>query len=124
MRRKKRHVGPTLVLCILLVCSGCASKVTVKEVMTDPGRYRGKSVTLTGVVDKPAAVAGQGVYRITDGDAQLWVKTTQGVPQAGTVTRVTGRIYDAYDLGGLPLPLPEGVRRGVILLESSRTANP
>jgi hypothetical protein len=46
------------------------------------------------------------------------------VPQAGTTVQVTGRIYDAYDLGGAPLPLPEAIRKGVILLESSRTARP
>jgi hypothetical protein len=92
--------------------------------MADPGSYRGKTVTLTGVVDKPVAVAGQGVYRLSEGDAQLWVKTTSGVPQAGTTVQVTGRIYDAYDLGGAPLPLPEAIRKGVILLESSRTARP
>jgi hypothetical protein len=119
-----RYVIPTGLLCLLLVCSGCAANATLQQVMTDPGRYRGKPVTLTGVVDKPVAVAGQGVYRISDGDAHLWVKTTRGVPQSGTVARVTGRLYDAYDLASVPFPVPEGIRRGVILLESSRTASP
>lgn len=44
--------------------------------------------------------------------------------QAGTVARVTGQIYDAYDVGGLPLPMPDDLRKGVILLESSRTGPP
>jgi hypothetical protein len=33
---------------------------------------------------------------------------------------VAGRIYDAYDVRGLPLPLPSSVANGVLLLESSR----
>lgn len=118
-----RYVIPTGLLCLLLVFSGCAANATLQQVMTDPGRYRNKPVTLTGVVDKPMAVAGQGVYRISDGDAHLWVKTTRGVPQSGTVARVTGRIYDAYDLAGMPFPVPEGIRRGMILLESSRRSS-
>jgi hypothetical protein len=52
------------------------------------------------------------------------VKSTQGVPKPGTVARVTGRIYDAYDVRGMPLPLPDAVRNGVILIESSRTGSP
>jgi hypothetical protein len=120
-RTIKRGVG---VLWILLICSACAANVTLQQVMTDPGRYRGKTVALTGTVDKPMAVAGHGVYRISEGDAYLWVKSTQGVPQPGTVARVTGRIYDAYDVRGMPLPLPDAVRNGVILIESSRTASP
>jgi hypothetical protein len=109
------------VLSVLLALSGCAANVTVDQVMTDPGRYQGKTVVLTGIVDKPTAVAGYGLYRITNGDKYLWVQTTKGVPQAGATARVTGRVYDAYNLSGVSLPLPDAVRRGVILVESSRT---
>ena len=31
-----------------------------------------------------------------------------------------GRIHDMYDVRGLPLPLPDSVASGVVLLESSR----
>lgn len=119
-----RYVMRAGLLAALLTVSACAASVTVQQVMTDPGRYRGKTVALTGVVDKPMAVAGYGVYRITNGDAYLWVQTTKGVPQAGSTARVTGRIYDAYDLESAPLPLPDALRKGVILVESSRTGSP
>jgi hypothetical protein len=112
------------VLLALLAFSGCAAKATVQQVTADPGSYRGKTVVLTGTVDQPMAVAGYGVYRITNGDAHLWVQSTRGVPQAGSTARVTGRIYDAYDLRGVPLPLPDALRQGVILVESSRAASP
>jgi len=112
------------VLWLVLICSACATHVTLDQVMTDPGRYRGTTVALTGTVDRPMAVAGYGIYRLSDGDQHLWVKTTKGVPQAGTVARVTGQIYDAYDVRGLPLPMPDDLRQGVILLESCRTGPP
>jgi hypothetical protein len=107
-----------------LICSTCATNVTLDQIMADPGRYRGKTLALTGTVDRPMAVAGYGIYRISEGDSHLWVQTTKGVPRAGAVARVTGRIYDAYDVRGLPLPLPDELRKGVILLESSRTGPP
>jgi hypothetical protein len=123
-RITKRHVIWLLGLWVLLACSACAAKVTVDQVMTDPGRYRGKKVVVTGVVDKPMAVAGHGVYRINNGNAHLWVQTTQGVPRPGTTAQVTGRIYDAFDMRGMPLPLPDAVREGMVLIESSRDVSP
>jgi hypothetical protein len=61
-----------------------------------------------------------GLYRIVDGEAELWVASESGVPRKGTRVIVAGRIYDAYDVRGLPLPLPSSVANGVLLLESSR----
>jgi hypothetical protein len=123
-RSAVRRVIRAGALSALLAFSACAAKATVQQVTADPGSYRGKTVVVTGTVDQPMAVAGYGVYRITNGDAHLWVQTTRGVPQAGSATRVTGRIYDAYDLRSAPLPLPNAIRQGVILVESSRSASP
>jgi hypothetical protein len=122
--RWARNVFRAGVLSALLAVSACASKATVQQVTADPGSYRGKTVVVTGTVDQPVAVAGYGLYRISNGDAHLWVQTTRGVPQAGSTARVTGQIYDGYDLRSLPLPLPGALRQGVILVESSRTASP
>ena len=88
--------------------------------MKDLGRYRGKNVTVAGLVTYSGSISGRGLYRIGDGDAELWVASTSGVPEKGTRVIVAGRIYDAYDVRGLPLPLPSSVANGVLLLESSR----
>jgi hypothetical protein len=50
----------------------------------------------------------------------LWVASKSGVPSKGMCVIVDGRIYDVYDLRGLPLPLPAAVTGGVMLLETSR----
>jgi hypothetical protein len=76
----KTHVSRLGLCGLLLFSSACATNVTLKQVMADPGSYRGKKVALTGTVDKPVSVAGQGLYRITDGDAHIWVKSTKGCP--------------------------------------------
>ena len=111
-----------LLLSSLALMAGCAATSTsVNDVMKDPGRYRGKNVTVAGVVTYSGSISGRGLYRIGDGQAELWVASTSGVPQKGTRVIVAGRIYDAYDVRGVPLPLPRSVANGVVLLESSRS---
>jgi hypothetical protein len=101
--------------------SACATTSTsLNEVMKDPGRYRGRDVSVAGMVTYSGSLAGRGLYRIGDGEDELWVASKSGVPGKGTYVTVTGRIYDAYDVRGLPLPLPSSVANGVLLLESSR----
>jgi hypothetical protein len=110
-----------LLLPSLALMSACATTSTsLNEVMKDPGRYRGRHVSVAGMVTYSGSVAGRGLYRIADGEAELWVASESGVPRKGTRVIVAGRIYDAYDVRGLPLPLPSSVANGVILLESSR----
>jgi hypothetical protein len=110
-----------LLLSSLALISACATTSTsLNEVMKDPGRYRGRPVSVAGMVTYSGSIAGHGLYRIGDGEAELWVASKSGVPRKGTRVIVAGRIYDAYDVRGLPLPLPSSVANGVLLLESSR----
>jgi hypothetical protein len=113
---------PAAVLCIVMLAaiSACATASSLDEVMKDPGRYRGRRVMVSGSVTASGSIAGRGLYRITDGDSYLWVASESGAPTKGARVRVDGRIYDAYDLRGLPLPLPDAVANGVVLLERSR----
>jgi hypothetical protein len=104
----------------LAAVSACATTFSLDEVMKDPGRYRGRRVMVAGVVTTSGSVAGRGLYRIRDGESQLWVASESGVPSKGTRVLVSGRIYDAYDLRGLPLPMPDSLASGVVLVESSR----
>jgi hypothetical protein len=110
-----------LLLPSLALMSACATTSTsLNEVMKDPGHYRGKHVTVAGMVTYSGSIAGRGLYRIADGEAELWVASGAGVPRKGARVIVDGRIFDAYDVRGLPVPLPASVAGGVVLLESSR----
>ena len=114
---------PALLLsigCLLLTAACATTSVSLDELMKDPGRYRGRSVSVTGVVTQSASIAGHGLYRIKDGDAALWVASKSGAPSKGVGVTVDGKIYDIYDVRGLPLPLPAAVGSGVMLLETSR----
>jgi hypothetical protein len=94
--------------------------MSLPDLMSDPGRYHGRYVRVGGVVSYSGSIAGHGLYRIEDGDAALWVASKSGVPGKGMSVIVDGRIYDIYDLRGVPLPLPAAVTGGVMLIETSR----
>jgi hypothetical protein len=107
-------------LVTLAAISACATASSLDAVMKDPGRYRGRRVMVSGFVTASGSIAGRGLYRITDGDSHLWVASESGAPTKGARVLVDGRIHDTYDLRGLPLPLPDAVANGVVLLERSR----
>jgi hypothetical protein len=122
-RGRRRVTLSALLLSVasLSLTAACAtSSMSLPELMSDPGRYHGRYVRVGGVVTYSGSIASHGLYRIEDGDAALWVASKSGVPSKGMCVIVDGRIYDIYDLRGLPLPLPAAVGSGVMLLETSR----
>jgi hypothetical protein len=121
-RRKGRLPALLLSVASLVLTAACATtSMSLNELMKDPGQYRGRYVSVSGVVTHAGSIAGHGLYRIQDGEAGLWVASKSGVPTNGTSVIVDGRIYDIYDVRGLPLPLPATVASGVVLLETRRT---
>jgi hypothetical protein len=119
LKRMAFLLGITGLAVILCACA-TTTPTSLDEVMKDPGRYRGQRVSVAGVVTYSGSVAGRGLYRIGDGQAELWVASKSGVPRKGTRVLVDGRIRDMYDVRGLPVRLPDSVASGVVLVESSR----
>lgn len=115
---KRARAAAVLGLTLMIV--GCGAK-SVSQVVADPARYRNGSVTVRGTVDQSASIVGRGAYRISDGGQGLWVVTTSGAPRTGANVEVTGRLQDGYDLGAFAkvLNLPEALRSGLVLIESS-----
>jgi hypothetical protein len=106
-----------------MVSAACGAR-SINDVLADPAKYRHESVTVRGTVDQSASLMGKGAYRITDGEQSLWVVTSGGAPRKGARVDVTGRIQDGYDLsafGGV-LKLPDSLRSGLVLIESSHKA--
>ncbi len=118
-----RYLCAALVLGVAMVSAACGAR-SINDVLADPAKYRNESVTVRGTVDQSASVMGKGAYRITDGEQSLWVVTSSGAPRKGARVDVTGRIQDGYDLssfGGV-LKLPDSLRSGLVLIESSHKA--
>jgi hypothetical protein len=112
-----------LVLLTTLVMAGCGAK-SINQVIADPAKYRTGTVTVKGTVAESASVMGRGAYRLADGDQSLWVVTSGGAPRTGARVDVTGRLQDGYDLSvfGRVIKVPESLKSGLVLIESSHRA--
>ena len=120
---KARQFGAGLLFMAACATAACGA-LTINELLADPAKYRGRTVTVRGTVDQSASIAGRGAYRITDRDQGLWVVTTSGAPRRDARVEVTGRLQEGYDLSafGNILRLPGSLQSGVVLVESSHKA--
>lgn len=118
-----RRCAIALMLGLAIGSAGCASK-SINQVLADPAKYRNDTITVGGTVAESVSVLGRGAYRITEGDQGLWVITSSGAPSKGARVSVKGRLQQGYDLGALGgvLKIPEAVKNGVVLMESSHKA--
>ena len=125
MRRMRwlRSVGLTILALSALASGACAAK-TINHVLADPGRYRNRTVQLSGAVVDSYSLANRGAYRIDDDTGQLWVVSDRGTPRKGARVTVKGTIREGFNLGSLGdrINLPPGVGSGLVLMESSHRA--
>jgi hypothetical protein len=116
-----------LVLGTTLFILGCAS-TSLNSVMADPGRYRDRDVTISGVVEESMGVVGRGFFRLRDGENSLWVYTSRGLPRKGSRLKSKGRIRDLASIDQLtsresvPEVVRQGIGSGLVLVESGRSA--
>jgi hypothetical protein len=112
------------VLAFALVLTTACASTNINRVLSDPSRYRNHEVTIKGTVTESMSIIDRGVYRLEDKGAQLWVVSGQGVPRNGAKVSVTGKIRDVYDIGSLGgrLDLPQAMKSGLVLVESSHHA--
>jgi len=52
----------------------------------------------------------------------VWVVSRSGVPRKGARVKVTGKVRDAYDIGGI-VKLPDVVANGLVVMESHHKAH-
>jgi hypothetical protein len=124
MPRPRRFWSAALGVALLLATAACNS-VSINELLSNPGKYRNRDVTVHGTVAESASVLGRGAYKLSDGDAELWVVTASGAPRKGAHVKATGRVQDGYDLSafGGALKLPGALQSGLVLVESSHKAD-
>ena len=104
----------------MLVLVGCEYK-TINQIMAEPQRYANREVGITGHVVRSISVLGAGAYQVDDGTGKIWVVAKSNVPREGARVGVKGKIQDGFNLGGL-VKLPEVVRSGMVMIESSHRA--
>ena len=121
MSPKKAKLLLAMVLAsAMLVLVGCEYK-TINQILAEPQRYAKRDVGITGNVVRSFSVLGAGAYQVDDGTGKIWVVAKNNVPREGARVGVKGKIQDGFNLGGL-VKLPEVVRSGMVMIESSHRA--
>jgi hypothetical protein len=121
MSPKKAKLLLAMVLAsAMLVLVGCEAK-TINQILAEPQRYANRDVGITGNVIRSFSVMGAGAYQVDDGTGKMWVVAKNNVPREGARVGVKGKIQDGFNLGGL-VKLPEVVRSGMVMIESSHRA--
>lgn len=110
-----------LVLLVAMATTACAA-VTINKVLSDPGQYRDREVSVSGEVTDSFSVGSRGAYRLKDDSGQLWVVSEHGVPRNGARVVVKGKVREGFNLSGLGDRLPAGLGAGLVLVESSHKA--
>jgi hypothetical protein len=85
----------------VLLLAACPPRKSIESINRDPGRFRGKEVTVTGQVVNSFAAMGVGAFELDDGTGRLWVFSDKyGVPGQGGRIVVTGTIQQGFSFGG------------------------
>lgn len=95
-----RLTAVLLITAAALVASACAGK-SIRQISSDPSRYRTQEVKVSGDVVDSYSVAGRGIYHVDDGTGRLWVVSDSGVPRKGARVTVWGTIREGFNLGPL-----------------------
>lgn len=91
-----------------LLVAGCASRASIGQVTTNPGRYLDHSVTVSGTVTSSWGVpfVPLKLYQVDDGTGEMLVVSDgQRVPSRGAEVRVTGRVQEFAVVGGRSIGL-------------------
>ena len=98
MRRLAQSLA---VLGVVLAFMSCNTKTTsIKNLLSDPGKYDGKTVRIAGQVEQAIGALGYGAYEVKDNTGTIPVVTQGGgAPSRGTEVGVEGTFRAAYTLG-------------------------
>ena len=113
-----------LIAVVAMAIGACASTKTINDLLADPGRYRDRTVQLSGEVVDGYSVGNRGAYRLKDDTGELWIVSDEGVPRRTAKVIVKGRVREGFNLGSLAdlIKLPPCLAAGMVLMEISHKA--
>jgi hypothetical protein len=89
-----------LVSIAALFLSGCGS-VKIGKILSDPNRYRNKTVSVEGNVDNSFGALVAGFYQVHDDTGKIYVISSRGgVPSRGARVRVKGKVIEGITIAG------------------------
>jgi hypothetical protein len=90
-----------LVVALTVVLLACPQQIKIGDLTSNPGRYAGKEVTITGTVTSSFGILGTGAFQVDDGTGSIWVLSENyGVPSKGARVGITGRVTEGVSVGG------------------------
>jgi|Deesub1362A_J573_1020465.scaffolds.fasta_scaffold22287_1 hypothetical protein len=103
---------------LLFLQTGCLRRgyTPIEEIVSDPGKYSEKTVSIKGEVTDVLAVpilTEWAAYKVKDSTGAIWVVSRAGAPPVGEMVVVEGRVKVAIRLGKQSL--------GVGIMESKRS---
>ncbi|HLZ44642.1 MAG TPA: hypothetical protein VKQ05_03095 [Gemmatimonadales bacterium] len=96
-----RLAKPLLAIAVVFAFVSCNTKTTsIKTLLSDPGKYDGQTVRISGQVLQSIGALGYGAYDVQDQTGTIPVVTQGGgAPARGTRVGVEGTFRAAYTLG-------------------------
>ncbi len=109
MRARTQRALPHVVVAARLVgvalTAACAALLTTKiaDIQKTPGRYDGRTVTISGTVSASHNLLVVKYYQVDDGTGQIAVVTDSALPKEGDHVRVKGKVNQAFAIGSARL---------------------
>jgi hypothetical protein len=72
----------------------------LSDILKRPKEFDGRDVTVWGTVVRSVGLFGVGGYLLKQGDAEIYVVSSHGVPTPGTQITVSGSFKQAFAVGG------------------------
>ena len=102
--RRARPASLATLAGALLLLAGCAGITPIGELLDNPAKYDGKTVSVEGEVKESAGGLGLGAYQVKDDTGTLTVVSeTGGPPRTGSKINVKGRFESLITLGSRSL---------------------
>ena len=97
---------------LLVACAGCKGATPIKDILDDPGRFSGKTVTIAGKVTNAVGVLNVGAYQVKDDTGTIMVVVkTGGVPREGAKVGVEGTVQPGFTVGSQTLTVLQESKR-------------
>jgi hypothetical protein len=102
-RRLHRQVCSRLIVLGLAAAliAACSTLFATKigDILTSPGVYEGKDVTIAGKVTATHNLVVVKYYEVDDGSGEIAVVTNNALPKEGDKVRVKGHVNQAFAVG-------------------------
>ncbi len=99
--RRQGRLWPILLGAVAVAVVACSTMFATKvgDILSSPGAYEGKDVTIAGNVTTTHNLVFVKYYQVNDGSGEIAVVTDSPLPKEGDKVQVKGRVNQAFAIG-------------------------